>query len=146
MSYLAFKDYEDPTTGKIDWKAYNAAEVQAGQKCTCCGGLIYPGKGHPSRCADCENLDADPELNHDSRVRCPKCRNHWAPSENEEYKLAYEDGEHEVTCDNCGHEFTVTTHVSYSYTSPAMIQDDPEPEAEEPDDGAWACGTGGPDC
>lgn len=145
---ISFDNYKDPATGKINWRAYEKAQEAAGERCTCCGSLIYPGKGHHARCHDCESLDADPEINHDHLVRCPKCRNHWSPSGNDDHRLAYEDGEHEVSCEECGHAFTVTTHVSYSYTSPAMIQDEPEPESEErePDDGAWACGPGEPDC
>lgn len=145
---ISFTDFEDPVTKKIDWGAYHHAEVAAGQKCTCCGDMIYPAKGHPSRCSSCEDLDADPEVRHDHLIRCPACGNHWKPQDTEDYKTAHEDGDHEVNCPECDHEFTVTTSVSYTYTSPARLQDPPEaePEDQEPDDGNWACGTGGPDC
>lgn len=32
----------------------------------------------------------------------------------------YEDGDHDVFCEDCGHEFMVTTYVSYSFCSPGL--------------------------
>ena len=145
-SLISMSDFQDSVTGKTNWAAYKEACLEGGQTCTQCGAMIYPRTGRRSLCSDCQALDKNDAVNHDSRIRCPRCRHHWNPAECDEPTTAYEDGDHEITCEECGQEFTVTTHVSYSYDSPKMIQDQPEAEEPEPDDGAWACGTGGPDC
>ena len=145
-SVIYMADFLIPDTGKTDWTAYRAACLEGGQTCTQCGALIYPRTGHRCVCSDCKNLEKPEEANHDSRLRCPACGESWNPAECDDPTTAYADGEHDVTCPECSHEFEITTHVSYSYTSPARIQQEPEPAAEEPDDGAWACGPGGPDC
>jgi hypothetical protein len=32
----------------------------------------------------------------------------------------FEEGEHKVSCDECGHDFEVSTYVSHTFTSPEM--------------------------
>jgi uncharacterized Zn-finger protein len=51
-----------------------------------------------------------------SNPRCPHCGEVCDVSENEWWKL-YEEGEHEVTCPHCEGDFTVSTRVSYSFST-----------------------------
>jgi len=48
--------------------------------------------------------------------KCPHCGVTHPISENEWWRL-YEDGEHEVACPSCDEDFTVSTHVSYSFST-----------------------------
>lgn len=107
--------------GNIDWTAYNLAKREAGESCTSCNGPIVWGSGRPSQCSDCEHVREDGELHHPSRLRCPKCRHAWSPYDGENWGvLSTDDSEHDVNCPRCDHLFAVRTHVTYSFTSPAM--------------------------
>ena len=48
--------------------------------------------------------------------KCPHCGEVCDVSDNEWWKL-YEEGEHEVTCPHCDGDFTVSTSVSYSFST-----------------------------
>jgi uncharacterized Zn-finger protein len=48
--------------------------------------------------------------------KCPHCGADCDVNENEWWKL-YEEGEHEVTCPHCDGDFTVSTMVSYSFST-----------------------------
>lgn len=48
--------------------------------------------------------------------RCPHCGTESCVSDNEWWKL-YEEGEHDVTCPSCDLDFTVSTRVSYSFST-----------------------------
>lgn len=37
-----------------------------------------------------------------------------------------------MTCGSCDHEFTVTTYVSYTFTSPEQAKEQEEKEGEDP--------------
>lgn len=52
---------------------------------------------------------------------CPHCGVCSTISENEWWKL-YAEGEHEVTCPSCDEDFTVTTNVTFSFSTD--VQDD----------------------
>ncbi len=86
--------------------------------CKECGG--YLGNGAKVICWDCTQLaESADEVDHDDRVRCPKCRKVFeVTSEDSAY---YADGEHVVNCVDCNYLFEVSTHVSCSYTSPALL-------------------------
>jgi transcription elongation factor Elf1 len=133
---IRFEDYVD-AEGNIDWDAYHQAEVDAGEKCYRCHkflivetiGRTLFGKddGEPRRrlCHDCERMDTDSsETRHDKYIRCPKC-GHQSPVHDWDMcdygEVFYEEGEHEVMCPQCEYEFTITTHVSYAYTSPPPL-------------------------
>jgi hypothetical protein len=119
--------------GYIDWDACNKARVEAGEKCYKCGGFIvsFSNKNKSRQlCSQCESLEEKDEVDHDSLIRCPKCKASWDISEHEDYHL-YEDGEHDVTCYDCNHEFKVTTNVSYSFTSPELLDQTDKTEGEE---------------
>lgn len=48
--------------------------------------------------------------------RCPHCGTEHDVSDNDWYRL-YDEGEHEVTCPSCDEEFTVSTRVSFSFST-----------------------------
>ncbi|MDQ5978809.1 MAG: hypothetical protein QG602_1783 [Verrucomicrobiota bacterium] len=48
--------------------------------------------------------------------KCPHCGCECSVSHNEWWNL-YEEGEHEVTCPSCDQDFTVSTRVSYSFST-----------------------------
>lgn len=48
--------------------------------------------------------------------KCPHCGTVCDISDNDWWKL-YEEGEHEVSCPSCGDDFTVSTRVSYSFST-----------------------------
>lgn len=118
--------------GSTDWRAYNAAKLANGERCRTCDAGIFPvfsePVGYPTECNDCKALTSDAgEVSHDELIRCPKCRDTWSPRDSEDYD-AYSDGEHELTCDDCGHRFTISTHVSFSFESPPLIDAATPPE------------------
>jgi hypothetical protein len=108
------------TDDGIDWKAYEAAQVAAGERCKSCGKyfspLPWPTPG-PRECYGCIELTKIPEVSHHSKVRCPACRHTWDVGESEDL---YSEGEHSVYCHECNHEFEVTTNVSYEFVSPEL--------------------------
>lgn len=116
--------------GSTNWAAYNAAmrdfnaaRVANGEQCSECGTFIALHMGHPDRCPDCRRVHDDTdEVDHGSRIRCPKCRRAWSVYDDGESSL-FSEGEHDVTCE-CGHEFTVETIVSHTFTSPALLAEE----------------------
>ena len=54
--------------------------------------------------------------------KCPHCGGVCAVSENDWWKL-YEEGEHEVSCPHCDEDFTVSTHVSHSFSTDEQEDD-----------------------
>jgi len=119
-------DYKTES-GSIDWKSYREAQVQAGERCVDCGAYMFSFRASEGArsCNECRDLLATAKVNHSRYVRCPKCGHKFNPSESECYEL-YEEGEHEVFCDECEHDFTISTHVSYNFESPAMEGEDNE--------------------
>lgn len=128
---ISIDDYKK-ADGHIDWSAYRRAKVDAGDECRKCGSyILFGGKGYPTTCRDCDRLEEDKgEVWHDSSVRCPKCRHVMDVSGSELYEL-YEEGEHEISCRSCDHDFTVNTRVEHSFESPELIPEPPEPEDDD---------------
>lgn len=56
--------------------------------------------------------------------KCPHCGEECSVRDNEWWKL-YEEGEHEVTCPSCDEDFTVSTRVSYSFSTEHQDEDHP---------------------
>ena len=120
--------------GKIDWGAYKQAQVDSGEDCQKCGSFLMFPKGYPTLCTSCKKAEGTEEIWHDSFVRCPKCGYMWDPMVCEDYHLL-SDGDHDAFCCECDHEFAMGTSVSFSFKSPARIQEEePEPVEEEEDD------------
>ncbi len=55
--------------------------------------------------------------------KCPHCGVESDVSENDWWHL-YEEGEHEVTCPSCDEDFTVSTRVSYSFSTDEQEEDE----------------------
>ncbi len=58
--------------------------------------------------------------------KCPHCGSVVSVIDNELWQL-YEEGEHDIECDYCDLAFTVSTHVTYSFST-----DDQEDSEDEP--------------
>lgn len=48
--------------------------------------------------------------------KCPHCGEVFSVSKNELWSL-YEEGEHDVDCGDCGLNFMVSTHVTFSFST-----------------------------
>lgn len=116
------EDFTAPN-GDFDHVAFRAARVLNGECCIDCESWIWTPPGHCVKCGDCQALDGADEVTHDDYIRCPKCRASFDAVGDDNYEL-YGDGEHDVACPTCDHEFEVCTNVSYSFTSPELIQDE----------------------
>lgn len=121
--------------GTFDHKKYdelrkqeNAERKAKGELCQLpnCNRFIMWSSGLPQTCGACKSLDNPEELHHDDHIRCPKCGRHWNVFDGESYELQA-DGEHDVTCPDCNHEFEIVTTVRCSFQSPERMK---EAEAE----------------
>lgn len=132
---IRISDYMTPE-GKTDWKAYDQARKDSGEACYKCGHYILFGKGYRQMCDACTSLHRGGRgevYSNRSGIRCPKC----GFASHDPYDFSddiYQEGTHELTCSRCDHEFEIETHVEYSWTSPAMIEEDEESEDDEDDD------------
>lgn len=132
--YTKFNDYK--VDGNIDWTAYRKAQTENGEICSKCRSHITFAKGHETACRDCDKLENDDgEVWSDNYIRCPKCSVTWQPYEREHYELL-EDGSHDVTCQNCDHDFTVSTSISWTFNSPPKIQEEDNGEKDEANKGS----------
>jgi hypothetical protein len=115
-------DHRDFTKdGKTDWNAYHEAKINNGEVCFHCGAPIVLSKGSRTLCSDCQYLHKPDELSHANLVRCPQCSKTFNPGDSDRHRL-YEDGEHQICCDECDHEFEITTHVSHTFVSPPLLK------------------------
>jgi hypothetical protein len=58
--------------------------------------------------------------------KCPHCAVDYRVEDNDAWRI-YEEGEHELTCVNCGLDFTVSTRVSYSFDTERQPDEDETP-------------------
>lgn len=58
--------------------------------------------------------------------KCPHCGDECEISDNGWYQL-YEEGSHEVCCPSCGEDFSVSTRVSFSFSTDSQNGIDDEP-------------------
>lgn len=123
MARINYDDYR--TANGHDWTSYERARINNGELCERCGGfvnLLGEPAGHRVNCYSCCELDGDTgEVTHDDFIRCPKCGHldrisDWDCDYGEE---KYSEGEHAVSCGACEYTYTISTHVSYCYTSPS---------------------------
>jgi len=116
---IHIKDFEDKE-GLIDWKAYRKAQEEAGDICFKCGNHIFSRtKIGYTQCGECKELGQKEEVCHTRFIRCPKCEYLFTPGE--QYKW-YEEGQHEVFCWKCEHQFEITTYVTYEFQSPKLLR------------------------
>lgn len=109
--------------GYTDWEAYHKAEEDAGERCYKCGAYNFFASGSKRLCGQCSKIEESDKFDHDSFVRCPKCKRTWNPGEEDDYEV-YADGQHDICCGECGHDFEVSTNVSYSFESPELLEED----------------------
>ncbi len=112
--------------GDVDWPALYKARVDRGEVCRRCECHIFSfrrdDEGRPRLCDDCKGLDSNEgEVSHDTLLRCPKCRETMDIQHMEQGDLSM-DGDHNVSCDDCDHEFTIVTNVSWSFQSPELLK------------------------
>lgn len=50
------------------------------------------------------------------KPKCPHCGDELDISESGSYQL-YEEGDHEITCEACDLDYTVSTRVSYTFST-----------------------------
>lgn len=109
---------------RADQVARKAARVAKGEECSHCGRYMYSFFGNvagPRTCNTC-NTRTEPEpFESDRELRCPSCLEVWNPSDSEDHQV-YEEGEHDVSCQDCEHDFIVSTVVSYDFTSPEAVR------------------------
>jgi len=130
-------DYKDEK-GLVNWTAYRQAQIANGEICSRCRGYVgYSYNRQPFRteCSECKELRGTDEIyTNEKGIRCPNCRHIIDPTHDCDMDV-YKDGTHTVTCDGCEHEFEVTTTVTYSWSSPQVIDhssyDEPEDEDED---------------
>jgi DNA-directed RNA polymerase subunit RPC12/RpoP len=114
-------NYQDDK-GNVDWKAYHEAKIKNGEICSNCNSVILVPKGQPNKCYSCKSVDDDlGEVSHSSRIRCPHCRYIQDPMDGDYYEIM-EDGEHEVSCIECGKDFVISTYVDFTFYSPPVEQ------------------------
>ncbi len=93
--------------------------------CTRCGGYVFRLRGPIKRtkageelCYGCHELATEPgKADHDSWLRCPKCKSTWPVADCDDGAL-YGDGVHWVCCPECDQDSEIVTQVSHSFTSP----------------------------
>lgn len=130
---ISHKDFQD-AHGNIDWKSYRAAEIAAGERCSSCDTFIYPGTGHPTECADCKTMrNSNSNVYHNSHIRCPACSHVTHPYEADIYEV-YQEGDHLIRCEECDHEFMVSTSVKYTFESPEILETNKRRSVESVDD------------
>jgi DNA-directed RNA polymerase subunit RPC12/RpoP len=127
-----------PETSQEFWarmKREDEEKRQSGEKCHMCGEYIFCLRppGYSQRCWKCKQLDGQGDVRDNRYIRCPKCRHTSSPFNEEGYweNGLLEEGEHDVCCPACEHKFEVTTNVSYSFDSPAMVAEEAEEGDEE---------------
>lgn len=122
---ISYTDFRNPETKRVDWDALRKAQIAAGEKCTQCGAFILPGKGYPTKCRPCSQLESSAEeVHHHKEVRCPACGETFDAFEHAQETEGdlLHDGDHEVSCPECSHNFNITTFVEWTFRSPARIQ------------------------
>ena len=124
--------------GSIDWKAYKKAQVDEGTICRKCNEYIVSINlfGHKitgSRlCGHCAALSEKEKLSHPVYIRCPKCENTWSPMDSYDHDV-FSDGEHNVQCTECNHNFSISTSISFTFESPELIDFKEEHDDDDED-------------
>ncbi len=117
---VSMNDHRTPE-GDVDWKSYKQAQIENGEICSKCFEYILFSSNYRTTCNKCKQLLEPPEITHHKFIRCPNCLNAFDPYETEWYEVL-SDGEHEVSCSECNHDFEISTYVDYSFRSPKEIE------------------------
>lgn len=118
MAMISLRDFEKPVGG-VDWNAYRAAQVEAGERCSLCGAFIltiFANRLGPRQCADCRSLEGTSEVRHRAFLRCPDCGHSWDLRHRD--CDVFEEGPHSVTCPVCSADFEIKTSIEFTFTSP----------------------------
>lgn len=78
-----------------------------------------PTPRDPGICPACRDLERPGELRHEHFLRCPACKHTWRPDF--ETDVWQEDGG-DIYCPECDHEFHVSTWITYTFTSPPLLE------------------------
>jgi DNA-directed RNA polymerase subunit RPC12/RpoP len=112
-------------------RAEDEGKKRRGEKCSQCGDYITSLRppGHSQRCFNCRSLDRPESVIDNRYIRCPACGFNWDPLDNEGDVSGWdnsllEHGDHTIGCPRCGHTFEVTTRVSYTFDSPALVAEE----------------------
>jgi len=107
----------------VQWAQYKKAKRDAGEECYKCSGFIpyhYTATPGPAMCGSCKNLENNPgQVFSERLVRCPTCSHQQEIDTYDDYSV-YEEGEHEVMCNNCEEEYTISTSITYTFKSPRL--------------------------
>jgi DNA-directed RNA polymerase subunit RPC12/RpoP len=126
-------------TNIADWlrahRERRAAEVANGERCAECGTRTFGASGSPRTCQECQSLRSESgEVDSDTHIRCPHCGHITSVVDADLWEIGIDsDGEHNVHCESCDARFTVTTYVTSTYTSPPLVTEDADEEAEDDD-------------
>lgn len=129
---INFKDFT--VNGTTDWKAYKDAQKSVGEICHQCERYITLNRNSKEKtlCSLCKSMSKSPEsVQHDKFIRCPKCNEVFEPIAFIDFDI-YEEGEHDLDCPKCKHFFIIETTVTYTFESPALV--DEEDDDEDYDD------------
>lgn len=93
--------------------------MSAFRTCRDCGDFIWRDEA----CRTCAAAAKDEKMSSDRAIRCPACRATIDPSERDWWEYGvFEEGNHDVSCPHCDHDFEVQTWIRHTFESPAMIQ------------------------
>ena len=80
---------------------------------------------------DAQKEGNDYKYQSEQNPRCPHCGEEFSIENHEAWHLYGDDGdENVVTCDHCGDGFTVTTDVSYSFSTNEQPEDEDDEEQQ----------------
>jgi len=116
--------------GQLNWDSYRKAQIENGEYCYKCNThMIFGGNGYRKCCNSCNDLYKKSSIDHKKFIRCPACNHTFPVFESGYYELMTE-GEHEVSCEECGYDFMVETTIQYNFRSPDLIEEESESEEE----------------
>ena len=98
------------------------------RRCTKCGGTTWAHEDMPALCGACTIMQTDPnEIDHERLLRCPAC-GYMEGAKDALHDDEHSDGDQDVSCGKCGHDYTVRVDVSVLYTSPARPETGERPQ------------------
>ncbi|MHC4892480.1 MAG: hypothetical protein ACYTFV_03765 [Planctomycetota bacterium] len=75
--------------------------------------------GTDTECRDCRMRTKPEAFRSGEETRCPSC-GHVEKVDSDRATL-YAEGEHDTYCEACDYDYTVSTQVAFTYTSPEML-------------------------